>query len=261
MGESSEDILVEGLQLEISSALVIAMAGYLIGSLSGARAVTRLAGAGVSLDEARRHQAKTGEAGTVSGIGASTVSSVLGLKYAGLVALFDILKALIPVILLRLLLPGQRYDLVFSLFAIIGHIYPIYYRFDGGRGLSPMLGSLLVIEPIGMITALLVATLLGVLINQPHTALFLWLPMLASWSWFVRGDIPALIYAILMMVLFLLAEIPEMRLAMQYRRQGRMDEYTQMILASTPQMRMMKRLAQRLRFWDKEPINIGERRK
>jgi len=112
-----------------------------------------------------------------------------------------------------------------------------------------------------MLTALLAATLLGVLINQPHTALVMWFPMLASWSWFVRGDIPAVIYTFLLMVLFLLAEIPEMRLAMQYRRQGRMDEYTQMILTSTPQMRMMKKLAQRLRFWDKEPISIGEKRK
>ncbi|HSF80343.1 MAG TPA: glycerol-3-phosphate acyltransferase [Anaerolineales bacterium] len=246
--------------MEISSALVIALAGYLIGSLSGARVITKLAGAGVNLDDARRHQAKTGEAGIVSGIGASTVSSVLGLKYAGKVALYDILKAFIPVIILRMLLPGQRYDLVFSLFAIIGHIYPIYYRFDGGRGLSPMDGSLLVIEPIGMTTALLAATLLGVLINQPHTALVLWIPMLASWSWFVRGDIPALIYTFLLLVLFLLAEIPEMRLAMQYRRQGRMDEYTQMILTSTLQMRMMKRLAQRLRFRDKEPFSTGEKR-
>jgi hypothetical protein len=50
----------------------------------------------------------------------------------------------------------------------------------------------------------------------------------------------------------LIAEIPEMRLALQYQKQGKMDEYNRMILESAPQTRMMKRLAEKIRFWDKK---------
>jgi hypothetical protein len=49
----------------------------------------------------------------------------------------------------------------------------------------------------------------------------------------------------------MIAEIPEIRLAMQYQQQGRMDEYNRMILDSAPQTRAMQRLAARIRFWEK----------
>lgn len=238
--------------LDLATTLLIALAGYSIGAISFARVVTRFVNPAASLDQARKHRAETGEEGTVSGIGASTASIALGGGYGGIVALLDILKAFIPIVCLRLVFPGQPYYLVFSILAILGHIYPVYYRFQGGRGLSPMLGSLLAIEPLGIIAAMLAGTLLGILINQPHISLILWFPMLTLWSWLVRDDIPAAIFSVVLLALFLIAEIPEMRLGMQYRHQGRMDEYNRMILDSAPQTRMMKRLADGIRFWDKK---------
>ena len=232
--------------------LFVALAGYLLGAISFARVVARLVNPAVSLDEARRHKADTGEEGTVSGIGASTASIALGKKYGGLVAMLDMLKTFIPVVALRVLFPDQPYHLIFSVLAILGHIYPVYYRCNGGRGLSPMLGSLLAIDPLGMIVAMLTGTLVAILINQPHASLIIWFPFLTLWSWLIRQDIPTALFSIILLVLFLLAEIPEMRLAMQYQKQGRMDEYNQMILNSAPQTRMMKRLAEKVRFWDKK---------
>ena len=115
-----------------------------------------------------------------------------------------------------------------------------------------MLGSLLAIDPLGMIVALFAGTLLAVLINQPHASLILWFPMLTIWSWLVKDNPITAIYTIILLVLFLVAEIPEMRLALQYQKQGRMDEYNRMILESAPQTRMMKRLAEKICFWDKK---------
>lgn len=244
--------------MDITTTLLIALAGYLIGAISFARLVTRLVNPAVSLDEARKHRAESGEEGTVSGIGASTASIALGKKYGAIVALLDIFKAFIPILIVRVVFPDQPYYLVFSILVILGHIYPIYYRFQGGRGLSPMLGSLLAIEPLGMIVAMLAGTLLGILINQPHTSLILWFPILTLWSWLVRDDIPTAIFSVVLLALFLIAEIPEMRLAMQYRKQGRMEEYNRMILDSAPQTRMMKRLAEKIRFWDKKKTAPSE---
>ena len=246
--------------MDSSAAILVALAAYLIGSISFARVMVRLVKPDTSLHRARIHKSDTGEEGTVSGIGASTASIALGPKYGYLVALLDMLKAFVPILALQSFFPGRPYGLVFSIFAIIGHNFPIYHRFNGGRGLSPMLGSLLVIEPVGMIAAMLAGTLIGILINQPHTALMIWLPLLALWSWLVRGDPALTFYSVLIMGLFISAEIPEIRLAMQFRKEGRMDEYNRMILDSAPQTRMMKRMADKLRFWETGKANSpGER--
>jgi glycerol-3-phosphate acyltransferase PlsY len=231
--------------------IATAIAGYAVGSISFTRLVARVVNPAADLNQARMHKAETGEEGTVSGIGAATASAALGMKYGGIVAVLDILKAFIPVLVLRILLPDQIYHLVFSVFCVLGHNYPIYHRFEGGRGLSPMLGSLLAVEPLGLIVCVLLGTLISAVINQPHTSLILWFPLLAAWGWFINHDLALPIYAFVLLAIFLIAEIPEIRLAMQYRKQGRMTEYNQMILDSGPQTRAMQRLAARIRFWDK----------
>ncbi len=236
--------------MDAPTAVIIALAAYLIGSISFARLVAHLVRPEASLEQARLHRSETGEEGSVSGIGASTASIALGPAYGFVVALLDMLKALVPILVLRAIFPGKPYGLVFSVFAVLGHVYPVYHRFNGGRGLSPMLGSLLVIEPIGMLAATLAGTLLGILINRPHTALLIWFPLLAVWAWVVRSDFSLVVYTVVLMAIFLVAEIPEIRLALAYRRQGKMDEYNRMILESAPQTRMMKQLALKLRFWE-----------
>lgn len=241
--------------MEPSTLIVVALAGYLIGSISFARVVARWVNPTRSLDEARRHHSDQGLEGTVSGIGASTASVAFGKKYGGIVALLDILKAFVPVLLLRFYFPDGIYHFVFSILCILGHNYPVYYRFQGGRGLSPMVGSLLVIEPLGMIVCMVIGVLLAILINQPHTSLILWFPIFGLWGWFINDDWALAVYAIVLLALFMIAEIPEIRLALQYRKQGRMDEYNKMILNSAPQTRMMKDLARRVRFWDRVDNN------
>jgi glycerol-3-phosphate acyltransferase PlsY len=231
--------------------LTVVIIAYLIGSISFARMIAQFANPAADLDQARTHISDTGEAGTVSGIGASTASMALGKKFGGIVAFLDMLKAFLPVIILRFAFPDQPYYLIFSIFVIIGHNYPIYYRFKGGRGLSPMLGSLLAIDPLGMIIAMVAGTLLAVFIDQPSASLILWFPILIIWSWLIRHNTTIAVYAVVLLFMFLIAEIPDIRLALQYQKQGRMDEYNRMIIESAPQTRMMKRLAIKIRFWDK----------
>jgi glycerol-3-phosphate acyltransferase PlsY len=202
------------------------------------------------LNDVRTHRAEDGKTGTVSGIGASTASIALGKRYGGLIALLDILKAFLPVLWLRLYFPAETYHFVYSLLCIVGHNYPLYYRFQGGRGLSPMLGSLLALEPLGLLVCILAGVALGVLINQPHLSLIIWFPIFGLWGLFIENDRALAIYAFALLGIFLVAEIPEIKLARQYQMQGRLDEYNKMILNSAPQTRIMKRLAERVRFWD-----------
>jgi len=67
----------------------------------------------------------------------------------GLIGVLDIFKVFLPTLAFRLLFPGQPYHLFTALFAIVGHDWPIYYRFKGGRGISATYGGLLAIDWLG----------------------------------------------------------------------------------------------------------------
>lgn len=231
--------------------LFLSLAGYLIGSISFSRIITRIVKPDVDLDQTRTHRSDTGEEGTISGIGAFTTSIALGGAYGGLVGLLDILKGFIPVLILQILYPGEIYGWIFSIFAVIGHNFPIYYGFNGGRGLSTMVGSLLVLDPLGLLAALILGMLISILINQPTTGLLLWMPVLAVWELLIHSDLVGAIYAILIMALFIIADLPELRTAMLYRKEGRLDEYNEMLYNSAPMMRMIKDLSDTVRFWEK----------
>lgn len=81
--------------------------------------------------------------------GTSNVAMTLGLKYAVIVGLFDLLKGLFPVLVVRLLFPEN--DLLWILAgisAIIGHIFPIHMGFRGGKGTATFGGVCFALFPI-----------------------------------------------------------------------------------------------------------------
>jgi len=73
--------------------------------------------------------------------GASNTTLTLGFKWGVLVFFLDVLKGFIPVFVVKLLFPDQ--DLMWfvaGFFALIGHAFPVYYGFRGGKGTSTYLG-------------------------------------------------------------------------------------------------------------------------
>ncbi len=74
-------------------------------------------------------------------VGASNATIVLGWKYGLATAIIDILKGLIPMILVESLYPTEpALPYVAGLAAIIGHIFPLTLRFRGGKGIATLLG-------------------------------------------------------------------------------------------------------------------------
>jgi len=72
------------------------------------------------------------------------------------VGIFDVFKGALPVWLsLAVGLPEESAALV-GFLAVIGHNWPIFLKFHGGRGLSPFLGILLVLFPAGFLFMLLI---------------------------------------------------------------------------------------------------------
>jgi len=87
-------------------------------------------------------------------IGATNVGRLLGFRYFLLVFVLDLLKGLLPTLGLpwlagKLGLPTPaELPVVAALAAIVGHNFPVYLGFRGGKGVATSLGALLALDPI-----------------------------------------------------------------------------------------------------------------
>jgi len=77
-------------------------------------------------------------------LGASNTTILLGWKWGVVVGLTDILKAFIPITVVKYILP--EYELLPYIVAtcvVLGHIFPFYLKFKGGKGFATYMGSIL----------------------------------------------------------------------------------------------------------------------
>ena len=136
---------------------------YLIGAIPTGVVLTRLFGA-------------TDIRNSGSGnIGATNVYRVAGKKLGILTLLGDALKGAVPVLIAMKLL--GLYDAqvgAVAAAAFVGHCYPIYLKFKGGKGVATALGIFMVLSPLAVLGAFLIF------------ALLLW-----KWSYVSLGSISA----------------------------------------------------------------------
>ena len=105
--------------------------GYLVGSICSAVIVCRL----FNLPDPRLEGSKNP--------GATNVLRLAGKQYAAIVLLADILKGLLPVLLAQLLNAGPIIVGFTCFAAVLGHMYPIFFDFKGGKGVATAMGALL----------------------------------------------------------------------------------------------------------------------
>lgn len=91
-------------------------------------------------------------------LGATNAVRVLGWRWAIPVALFDIAKGLVPVLVLPELVDsaGGGVSGVVGLAAILGHVFPVWMRFKGGKGIATTVGVFLALSPLATVLAALV---------------------------------------------------------------------------------------------------------
>ncbi|HOY35351.1 MAG TPA: glycerol-3-phosphate 1-O-acyltransferase PlsY [Piscinibacter sp.] len=127
--------------------LLAALAAYLVGSLSFAVIISRLMG----LNDPRTY-----------GSGNPGATNVLrsGNKLAAILTLaFDALKGYVPVLLVAIYGPayglGEGTAALVGLAAFLGHLWPVFFRFQGGKGVATAAGVLLGLNPwLGLATLL-----------------------------------------------------------------------------------------------------------
>jgi glycerol-3-phosphate acyltransferase PlsY len=81
-------------------------------------------------------------------IGATNVARAAGRPAAVLTLLFDALKGLVPVVLAARTLPGPWAPSACGLAAVMGHCFPVWLRFRGGKGVATGLGVTLGLSPL-----------------------------------------------------------------------------------------------------------------
>jgi len=163
--------------------LFVVIGGYFVGSLHGSKIAQLISGVNVK------------EQG-VKNSGASNATIVLGWKYGALVALIDIGKGVLTVLLLHYFLQSTSFsnELIVSLLflmgaaVVIGHNYPLWMRFAGGKGTASIIGILFALDwKMGLLglSLLVITTLLTDYLLYGVLALYL---VFCGYAiWFTEG--------------------------------------------------------------------------
>lgn len=128
----------------MSNELILIIAAYLLGSVPTGLVLARLVG-GVDI--------RTTGSGN---IGATNVSRTLGWKVGVLTLVGDCLKGVLPVLLAYRLGFTEGWLALTGLAAFTGHIYTVFLRFKGGKGVATALGVFLALSPLSVLAALAV---------------------------------------------------------------------------------------------------------
>ena len=122
-------------------AAVVALVSYLLGSVSFAVIVSRIG----AKDDVRNHG--SGNAGMTN------ILRSYGKKMAAFTAIGDFGKGVIAVALGRIIfslagIQGIDAGYIAGLFVILGHLYPLFFGFKGGKGVLTSLGAAVIVSPI-----------------------------------------------------------------------------------------------------------------
>lgn len=128
--------------------------GYLFGCINPAAIISKI-----------KHKKLT-DKGT-GNLGATNVTLVFGKKYGAFVMLFDIIKAFAAFKVAKLIFATNALyaGMIAGFFAVIGHCFPFYLRFKGGKGLAAFGGFVLAFDPIVFLMLFGFALVLMIIVN------------------------------------------------------------------------------------------------
>lgn len=123
--------------------LIVALAGYLLGSIPFGYLLVRIL---------RGEDVRTSGSGNIGATNVARKSPALGV----VTLILDAVKGLLAVLLARALSPGPHQKWMMSvaaLCAVLGHMFPVWLKFRGGKGVATGLGSFALIVPKSVLCA------------------------------------------------------------------------------------------------------------
>lgn len=166
--------------------IIVIIIAYLFGSVSSAIIICKIMG----LPDPR-------SLGSLNP-GATNVLRIGGKKAAAITMIGDVLKGVIPVLLAKWLGLAPIGIALTAFAAFLGHLYPLFFGFVGGKGVATLIGGLLAISwPTGICFLLtwLIITLLFRYVSLASIAAAMLAPI---YLWFFTHDLAYVIVAILM---------------------------------------------------------------
>lgn len=143
-------------------------------------------------------------------MGATNTFRVLGSRYGTMVMAFDILKGISAVALYNFIpyyvhneLERTNFMIGLGLSAVIGHIFPIFAGFKGGKGVATLFGMLLAVQPIIAVSCVGVFLLVLYLTRYVSLSSILasiMLPVSVLWIW-NEHEVMYRVFALLVAVL------------------------------------------------------------
>ena len=150
--------------------------------------------------------------------GAANVFRVVSKPAGAAVSILDIGKGAVAVVLMRALGPGGWWPVIGGVAAVLGHNFPIWLSFRGGRGLGASIGALLALMPLETLIVLPILGLIFLVITGSAITgaiiSFLLLIGLAAWrGQTVPHTLAPLIFLLTMAVRWIPQEIRALRQA------------------------------------------------
>lgn len=137
--------------------VLLPLLGYLLGSLSSAVLVSRMLGLADPRTTGSRNP------------GATNVLRIGGKRAAILTLAGDVLKGVVAVVIARLVTDDPTVLALTALAAFLGHLYPVFFGFRGGKGVATAFGVWLALVPVA--GALMLATWLLVALVFRYSSL------------------------------------------------------------------------------------------
>lgn len=132
--------------------LICSIIGYAIGMLNPAFFIGKFKGFDIRNQGSRN-------------AGTSNAFITMGKLIGTIVGLFDIFKPMFAIELAKLFVDYEHLIIVVGVFTIIGHMYPIYLNFKGGKGFASLVGLVLYYKPLFFVIALSICFVIGLLTN------------------------------------------------------------------------------------------------
>ena len=139
-----------------------------------------------------------------NGAGASNATITMGLKAGVLVALHDVLKAVLAVLLASRLFPAAPWaGILAGGCAVLGHMFPFYLKCRGGKGFASFLGMILALDWRFFLLILLAAVLITVVTDYIVFATAATVVTFPPWLYLVRGNHAAALLAAVSLIILL----------------------------------------------------------
>lgn len=157
--------------------VLVAISCYLIGGVSFAIFFSKI------LKHEDIRKVGSGNAGTTN------VFRVFGLRMGALTFLCDALKGVLPCLLCLVVFKNTQRALDFAywagLFLVLGHIFPVYHKFHGGKGVATSIGVCFVVNPMLTLYCVLPVCLIIFVVDRMSVMSLLFSIFMIVWHWTV----------------------------------------------------------------------------